>query len=99
MCLNVGQICGMMRFFFFALGKSGSCRRFRDLQKSVVLLSKRAVWTRSVTWLIKTLPLENVDLTPELLAFSLIPRSPEINRENRLDPKRDILDKNTSTST
>ena len=36
--------------------RSESCRRLRDLQKSIVILSNGAVWTRNVTLLMKTLP-------------------------------------------
>ena len=39
-----------------APGRSESCRRFRDLQKSIVILSNGAVWARHVTLLMKTLP-------------------------------------------
>ena len=46
-----GQILG-----FLAPGRSESCRRLRDLQKSVVILSNGAVWTRNLTLLMKTLP-------------------------------------------
>ena len=35
---------------------SESCRRLRDLQKSIVILSNGAIWTRNVTLLMKTLP-------------------------------------------
>ena len=45
-----GKILG-----FLAPGRSESCRRLRDLQKSIVILSNGAVWTRNVTLLMKTL--------------------------------------------
>ena len=41
-------------FFVLPLGRSESCRRCRDLQRSVVLLSNGAVWIRNMTFLIKT---------------------------------------------
>ena len=50
----VGQMFGPI-LGFLALGRSESCRRFPDLQKSVVILSKRAVWTRNVAFVIKAL--------------------------------------------
>ena len=46
-----GQIFG-----FLVKMRSESCRRLRDLQKSIVILSNGAVWTRNVTLLMKTLP-------------------------------------------
>ena len=36
--------------------RSESCRRLRDLQKSIVILSNGAIWTRNVSLLKKTLP-------------------------------------------
>ena len=45
-----GQILG-----FLVKIRSESCRRLRDLQKSIVILSNGAVWTRNVTLLMKTL--------------------------------------------
>ena len=66
---NVGQdfdpvLCSL------APGRSESCRHFRDLQKSIVILSNEAVWTRNMTCLIKTLPQKrNIDLNFEILAL------------------------------
>ena len=60
----VGQILG-----FLVPGRSDSCRRLRDLQKSIVILSNGAVWTRNVTLLMKHYPVKNVDLTPHFLAL------------------------------
>ena len=56
---------------FLPLGRSESGSRFRDLQKSVVILSRRAVWIRSIIFLIKQhYPLKaNVDPTFEFLAL------------------------------
>ena len=45
-----GQILG-----FLVKINSESCRRLRDLQKSIVILSNGAVWTRNVTLLMKFL--------------------------------------------
>ena len=55
------NFCGIFWIFgqilrFLAPGRSESCRRLRDLQKSIVILSNGAVWTRNVTLLMKTLP-------------------------------------------
>ena len=52
---------GIFRIFgqilwFLVPGRSESCRRLRDLQKSIVILSNGAVWTRNVTLLMKELP-------------------------------------------
>ena len=41
-------------FCFLAWGRTESCRRFRDLQKSIVILSNGGVWIRNVTYLTKT---------------------------------------------
>ena len=55
---------------FLTPGRSESCRRFRDLQKSIVILSNGAVWTRNVTLVMKTLPPnKNVDLTLDFFGF------------------------------
>ena len=51
--LNIFGIVGPI-LCFLAPGRSESCRRLRDLQKSIVILSN--VWTRNVTLLMKTLP-------------------------------------------
>ena len=56
--------------FFLVPGRLESCRRFRDLQKSIVILSSGAVWTRSVKLLMKTLPPpKDVSLTLDFLAL------------------------------
>ena len=50
----------MIRFCVFWHRGGESCRHFRDLQKSIVILSNEAAWTRNVTLLMKTLPLEKM---------------------------------------
>ena len=37
-----------------ALRRSGKCRQFRDLQKSIVILSNGAAWIRNLTRSMKT---------------------------------------------
>ena len=54
-CWGIFGILGQILGFLVKI-RSESCRRLRDLQKSIVILSNGAVWTRNVTLLMKTLP-------------------------------------------
>ena len=56
---------------FLAPGRSESCRRLRDLQKSIVILSNGAVWTRNVSLLIKILN-DSASFLPEKLKNHVI---------------------------
>ena len=88
---------------FLAPGRSESCRHLRDLQKSIVILSNRAVWTQEVTFLMKTRPPKECRSDVWFLGFEevgdveTLPRSPEIHRyfvkRSRLNPKCNIFEK------
>ena len=54
-CWGIFGIFGQILGFLVKI-RSESCRRLRDLQKSIVILSNGAIWTRNVSLLKNTLP-------------------------------------------